>query len=175
MPRRRIALALMLLPCVIVLGFGLVVPLLLLLFKSVRENLGYGQVGGFSLDAYKTAFSTAVFRKTTVNALWVGAATALISVLLSYPIAYFITFRLRRARNLALLMIVISLFSGYIVRIYAWRTILGANGVINDGLERLGIIHSPLLFLLFSKWALLIVLTNLTVPFTVLIITGAMQ
>ena len=59
---------------------------------------------------------------------------ALLCVALSYPVAYFLAFRANRWRNLLLFLIVISTFASFIVRVFAWRIILGDSGVINDGL-----------------------------------------
>src|SRR5262249_32629758 len=85
------------------------------------------------------------------------------------------TFRLRRARNLALFLVVISLFTSYLVRLYAWYTILGEHGVVNTALRDLGITHHPLLFLLFSRWAVVIAWVNVFLPYSILMLTAAMQ
>src|SRR5262249_39106942 len=61
------------------------------------------------------------------------------------------------------------------VRLYAWDTILGSNGVINTALIRLGIVHEPLLFLLFSRTAVLIAWVNVFLPFSILMLTSSMQ
>jgi spermidine/putrescine transport system permease protein len=96
-------------------------------------------------------------------------------MVITYPVAYYIVFRMRRLRNVAMLLISVSLFSGYIVKIYSWRSILGANGLINGTLADLGLIDRPLSFLLFSKTAVFLTLVNLSLPFALLIIVGAMQ
>jgi spermidine/putrescine transport system permease protein len=174
--RRQLAIALLLLPAAGLLVFGLLVPSAFLFIRSFLESIGYGQVANhFTFESYTKAFGSSVYRQVTYNALGVGALTAIISTAASYPVAYFLTFRVQRARNLILFLIVASLFSSYLVRVYAWRTILGQNGVINDLLQRLGIIHDPLLFLLFSRWAVLLTLTNIFLPFTILILTASMQ
>ena len=63
-----------------------------------------------------------------------------------------------------LFLVVVALFSGYLVRIYAWRTILGEEGVINTALQTLGIVSEPLSFLLFSRTLPTITLVNFLVP-----------
>jgi spermidine/putrescine transport system permease protein len=174
--RRRLALAALLLPVGILLVFGLLVPSGFLLVRSFLESAGFGRlVYEFTPESYLKAFQTPVYRQVTFNAFSIGALTALVCTAASYPVAYFLTFRARRGRNLILFLIIASLFASYLVRVYAWRTILGQNGIINEGLERLGIIDQPLLFLLFSRWAVLITLVNIYLPFTILILTAAMQ
>jgi spermidine/putrescine transport system permease protein len=94
---------------------------------------------------------------------------------LGYPVSFFITFRLERARNLALFLVVVSLFTSYLVRLYAWYTILGQIGVINTALKAIGVIDAPLSFLLFSRWAVLLAFVNVFLPFTILILASSMQ
>jgi spermidine/putrescine transport system permease protein len=167
---------LLLLPVGIALSLGFVVPLALLFVKSFETSLGYGQVSGhLTFSAYVTAVTSPLYRTVAVNALEIGGIGTVVTLLLSFPLAYFIRFRLRRGQNTILLLIMISLFAGYIVKIYAWTTILGTYGVINTGLERIGLISQPLSVLLFSKIAVLIVVTYLSIPVSVLILAGSMQ
>jgi len=75
---------------------------------------------------------------------------------------------MKRLRDLILFLIVISLLSSYLVKVYAWRTILGNNGLINTTLMYLGIIREPLEFLLFSKVSVFVSLLHILIPFTIL-------
>jgi spermidine/putrescine transport system permease protein len=173
--RRRLAI-LLVMPAVLLVVGALVVPALILLTRSFLESSGYGQITyNFTISAYLNSVRNPVYWQVAYNAFGVGALTALVCVVASYPVAYFITFRLQRGRSLVLFLVVASLFSSYLVRIYAWRTILGQNGVINNGLIKLGIIEQPLLFLLFSRWAVLIAFVNVFLPYTILILTSSMQ
>ena len=172
---RRRAL-LLLLPLGIALSLGFVVPIALLFVKSFQTSLGYGQVSGhLTFSSYVTALTSPLYRTVAINALEVGGIGTVLTLLLSFPLAYFIRFRLRRGQNTILLLIMISLFAGYIVKIYAWTTILGTYGVINTGLQRIGLISHPLSILLFSKIAVLIVVTYLSIPVATLILVGSMQ
>jgi spermidine/putrescine transport system permease protein len=174
--RRRFAILLLIAPAVLLIVGALIIPAAILLAKSFFESLGYGQVSyNLTLSNYLDSIGNPVYRKVAYNALGIGGLAALICVVAGYPVAYFITFRLRRGRNLALFLVVISLFSSYLVRIYAWRTILGQHGVINDSLIKLGVIDHPLLFLLFSRSAVLIAFVNVFLPYSILILTSAMQ
>lgn len=173
--RRRWAL-LLLLPLGIALSLGFVLPIALLFVKSFQTSLGYGQVSGhLTFSSYVTALTSPLYLTVAVNALEVGGIGTVLTLLLSFPLAYFIRFRLRRGQNTILLLIMISLFAGYIVKIYAWTTILGTYGVINTGLLRIGLISHPLSILLFSKIAVLIVVTYLSIPVATLILVGSMQ
>lgn len=152
------------------------VPLALLFVKSFQTSLGYGQVSDhLTFSAYVTALTSPLYRTVAVNALVIGGIGTVLTLLLSFPLAYFIRFRMRRGQNTILLLIMITLFAGYIVKIYAWTTILGTYGLINTGLERIGLISQPLSVLLFSRFAVLIVVTYLSIPVSTLILVGSMQ
>ena len=71
---------------------------------------------------------------------------------------------------LVLFLITATLFASYLVRIYAWRTILGENGLLNSGLERLGLIDEPLGFLLYSRFAVTVALVHIFLPYVVLVL-----
>jgi spermidine/putrescine transport system permease protein len=66
---------------------------------------------------------------------------------------------------LAVLLMVVPLWISYLVRVYAWKIILGDNGVINSTLEAVGLTDDPLSFLLYSRFAVLLTLTYVSIPF----------
>jgi spermidine/putrescine transport system permease protein len=174
--RRRYAIALLVGPAVLLIGGALLVPAVNLVIQSFFGSQGYGQVTyHFTVSNYVDALKDPVYRTVAWHSFALGALAALLCLALGYPVAYFITLRLRRARNLALFLVVVSLFTSYLVRLYAWYTILGQHGVINDALARLGIVNHPLLFLLFSRTTVLIAFVNVFLPFTILMLASSMQ
>jgi spermidine/putrescine transport system permease protein len=174
--RRRLTLTMLLFPAVLVLILGLIIPAVWLLATSFMKSLGFGMIEKeFTLESYVTALTSTVYWKGILNALTIGGLTAFFSVLLSYPVAYFTSFKLTRGRNIFMFLIIASLFSSYLVRVYAWRTMLGTNGVVNQALMSIGLIDEPLRFILFSRWAVLITLVNVFLPFTILVLTSSMQ
>ena len=174
--RRRRSVLFLAAPGLIVLGLALAVPILYLLYQSFIVSLGYGQLqASFTLSNYTDALTDPVNRSIAIRTFSVAAVTATTCILFGYPASFFITFRLRRARNLALFLVVISLFTSYLVRLYAWYTVLGKDGLINTALETLHLIDGPISFLLFSKWAVLIAFVNVFLPFTILILASSMQ
>jgi spermidine/putrescine transport system permease protein len=128
-----------------------------------------------TLANYFRAITNPVYLRVTWNALQIGLLTAIFSVGFSYPVAYYVNFRMKRGRNTILMLIIISLFSSYLVRVYAWKTILGRNGLVNGLLLSLGMINEPLGFLLYSKTAVLITLVHVFLPFTILPILSNLQ
>jgi spermidine/putrescine transport system permease protein len=174
--RRRVAIVLLVGPAVLLVAAALVVPAANLLVQSFIESSGYGQVTyHFTFSNYTDALRDPVYRTVAWHSFGLGALAALICVVAGYPAAYFITFRLRRGRNIALFLVVVSLFTSYLVRLYAWYTILGSQGVINTALVRLGLVDHPLLFLIFSRTAVLIAFVNVFLPYSILMLTSSMQ
>jgi spermidine/putrescine transport system permease protein len=174
--RRRIAIVLLVGPAVLLVAGALLVPAANLLVQSFIESSGYGQVSyHFTFSNYTDALQDPVYRTVAWHSFGLAALAALICVVAGYPAAYYITFRLKRGRNLALFLVVVSLFTSYLVRLYAWYTILGSQGVINTALVRLGIVDHPLLFLIFSRTAVLIAFVNVFLPYSILMLTSSMQ
>lgn len=95
--------------------------------------------------------------------------TATIAVLLmAYPMAYFLAFRVNRYKVLWLILISIPFWTSYLLRVFAWKIILGFNGAINSGLISLGIIREPLEFLLYNPVAVVLTLSHAWVTFAIL-------
>jgi spermidine/putrescine transport system permease protein len=90
-------------------------------------------------------------------------------------VAFYVSFRLKRGRNLALYLVVLSLFASYLVRLYAWYTVLGTRGMINGALMSLGIVDQPISIILFNRFSLFIAFVNIFLPFSILMLTSTMQ
>jgi spermidine/putrescine transport system permease protein len=130
---------------------------------------------GHSLANYREALTNSLYVGLLVRSLWVGALVGALAVLISYPLVYAITLgALRRYGEFILFLVIVSLFSAYIVRVYAWRTVLGRNGVLNSALSGLGIIDHPLTFLLYSRFAVVVTLVNVLIPLAVLPLYSAL-
>ena len=96
-------------------------------------------------------------------------------VAVSYVFSHILMYVLPRARRTLYFLVLVSLFGGYLVRIYAWRSMLGRDGVVNSFLISAHIISAPLSFLLNSNFAIVIALLNFLIPLGVLPIFSAMQ
>ena len=175
--RQRPLALLGLLPVGVVICLAFVIPLAMLVVQSFHPPQGFGLLPShsFSFASYTQVLASPVYRSLALNTLEIAGIGAVLTTCLTFPVAYFIRFRLKRAQNLALLLTLVLLFAGYIVKVYTWRVILGNYGVLNTFLTGSGIIHHPLGILLFSKLAVLIVVTYLSLPVAILILVGAMQ
>jgi spermidine/putrescine transport system permease protein len=154
-----------------------VVPLCLLLLYSFYEvnEVSYTIQPTFNLSNFSAAFSGGLYRGLILHTILLGLIVGFVVLLISYAFAYIAVFVFPEQRELLLFLTLASMFGGYLVRIYAWRTILGDQGLINSGLESLGLISAPLRFLLFSRFAVIVTLVNFLLPFGVLPLFSALQ
>ena len=125
-------------------------------------------VPDFSLRNYAQVLSSGSYRYLILKALMSGAAIAAITAVIAYPVAFFIAKRIRVVKAALLTALLIPLYTGDLVRIFAWRLILGREGVLNSFLIWTGLIDRPIEALLFSPTATTIVLVYNYLPFMVL-------
>lgn len=131
---------------------------------------------GTSPENYLKVITSPLYREIILRSLWTGGCVGLASVVLAFPLAYAITLGpLRRAGAIILLLVIVSLFTAYIVRIYAWRTLLGRNGAISQLLTSAGFTNAPLEAFSYSKAAVIVTLTSILVPVAVLPLTSALS
>lgn len=123
-----------------------------------------------TLDNYREVVDSDLNRTLARNSLVVGLLAASFSVLIALPMAYWLRYSAGRWRGIVLFLIIASFLASYLVRIYAWRSMLGRNGAINRGLESLGIIDKPLDFLLYNRFAVTIALVHIFLPYVVLVL-----
>jgi spermidine/putrescine transport system permease protein len=153
----------------------LFVPYALLLVQSFWRLDNGVLKPGFTLDNYRRLVGTSLYPRTILysaeTALWVTGA----ALILAYPLAYLLAFKVRRHRNLLYLAVIIPLWVSYVVRAYAWKIILGQQGILNGLLLSLGLIHEPLSVLLYSRWAVVVALTHIYTPFALMPIFAVLE
>lgn len=140
-------------------------------FWTVRQ---WNIVREWNFNNYIDIFSSPVYTKLMLRSLNVGLRTAALSVLVVYPLAYTMVFRFEKYRDLILFLLAISLFSNYLIRIYAWRSILSSNGLVNWILMSVDLADGPESYLLFSSAGVVLVLLNVYLPFATLPIYSAL-
>ena len=139
-------------------------------FWSVRARIMRPDFTGKNYVATFTDYGDVL-----LHTLLIGVAIAIVTTALAYTFAFAIRFRAGRFGNLLLLLTLITLFGGYLVKIYAWKSILGRDGIINGALAWLRIIDDPLTFFIYSANGVVITLTYFLLPFAVLPIYGSMR
>ena len=174
---RRGALRFLALPPYVWLGLFFVLPLVLIVAISFRPETGpidFDDPWAPSLIQYQRAFEPAYLRLLGVSVLMAlgiaGGAT-----LLAYPVAYFLAFRARERAPFYLVLLLIPFATSYLLRVMAWRLMLGGEGAINSFLQFTGLTAEPLDLLLYSRAAVMITLVYVWIPFAALPIYAAMQ
>ena len=102
-------------------------------------------------------------------------AVTAFSLLLGYPLAYFLSFRCGIQKNILYQMVIVPLWVSYLVRGYAWKTILGSEGILNSFLQYAHMTHGPVSFLLYSPFAVVLMLTHIYTPFVFLPIYASLE
>ncbi|HTS60062.1 MAG TPA: ABC transporter permease [Terriglobales bacterium] len=132
-------------------------------------------VHSWNLDNYRELLHVDVYRQTLFRSMWIAARVMLFSLLLAYPLAYYLSFQASRRKDLLYQLVIIPLWVSYLVRAYAWKTILGSDGVLNTLFEYLHLTNHPLDFLLYSPFAVVLTLTHIYTPFAFLPIYAALE
>jgi spermidine/putrescine transport system permease protein len=122
----------------------------------------------FTLDNYRAALGEPIYRDLLFRSLKVSAIVSVVTVILAYPVAYFISFHGGRAKGLWIFIITVPFWTGYLLRILSWKVILGYKGVLNSALLGLGVISEPLETLLYSLNAVIITLAHSWAAFAIL-------
>jgi spermidine/putrescine transport system permease protein len=113
-------------------------------------------------------FETPIYLILLVKSILMSLVATTVIILMAYPMAYFLAFRVTKHKILWLIIITIPFWTSYLLRVFAWKVILGFNGVINSGLISLGLIEEPLGFLLYNPTSVVITLTHAWLAFAIL-------
>lgn len=160
--------------------YTLLVPgltiIILFLFIPLIYTIGSTFIGdsGFTFSRYTTFFTDGYYVKIFSRTLKIALITALISMILGIPVAYYISRSKKSIRGVLIACTVFPLLTNSVVRSFAWMTILGKNGVINNLLMHVHVIGSPLK-LLYTEFAIIIGTVYLFLPLMVVSLVGVME
>ncbi|MEM6825597.1 MAG: ABC transporter permease [Pseudomonadota bacterium] len=122
-----------------------------------------------TLKNYREAVSEPLYRLLLGRSILISGAVTLVTVLLAFPIAYYVSFHVAPSRkSLWIFLITIPFWTSYLVRVFLWKVILGFNGVVNSGLMGLGLTDEPVTFILYNANAVVITLAHAFAPFAIL-------
>lgn len=129
-----------------------------------------------TLKNYREAFSEPLYAELLSRSIRIAGAVTLVTVVLAFPVAYFVSFHVAPERkSLWLFLITIPFWTSYLLRIFLWKVILGFNGVLNTSLQGIGFIDEPLTFILYNANAVVITLAHAFAPFAILPIFVALE
>lgn len=161
-------------PTLLVMLVGLGAPLLLLIGYSFGTNIppSAETTGGIdptpTLARYEEVFGRDVYRNVFLRTIGVASLATFLTVALSYPVAYYLAFHVKRTKMIWLILLTIPFWTSYLLRAFSLKIILGYNGVINSGLISAGLIEAPIEVLLYSTPAVIIALTHAYAAFAIL-------
>lgn len=123
----------------------------------------------FTLANYSEAFTDPLYRELMIRSLRISGSVTVATVLLAFPIAYFVSFHVAPGRkSLWLFLITIPFWTSYLIRVFLWRVILAYDGPVNGTLVGLGLIDEPLSWILYNANAVIITLAHAFAPFAIL-------
>ena len=155
-------------PTLLAMLLGLAMPLLVLFTLSfwIQEYLDFIRI--FSFKNYLDFFQKPIYIKILFKSIRMSSLVTVVTVLLAYPMAYYIAFRVQRNKLVWLILITVPFWTSYLLRVFAWKIMLGYNGVINSGLKSLGLLSEPLEFLLYNPTSVVITLAHAWAAFAIL-------
>ncbi len=162
------------------LPVGFVTVLLLLPYLFLFAHSFFRLTNGrltheLTLENYRRLFGTPLYPNTILFSAGIAARVTIVALLLAYPLAYLLAFKVKRHRDLMYMAVIIPLWVSYLVRAYAWKIILGQEGILNGFLQWAHLIDQPVAFLLYSKWAVIIALIHIYTPFTLMPIYAVLE
>ncbi|MBP7999266.1 MAG: ABC transporter permease [Chloroflexi bacterium] len=161
-------------PSVLFLGLLFLLPLGIMVLFSFRAGSFGAERDQFTLAHYQEFFANTAMQKllwrSVVLSLWVSLYT----VVLAYPLAYFLTFQAGAMKFTLLSIIIVPAWVSYLLRVLSWKVILGSDGALASLLEWIGFtVDSPLL--LYSADAVIVTLVYVWIPFVALPIFTALE
>jgi putative spermidine/putrescine transport system permease protein/spermidine/putrescine transport system permease protein len=156
------------LPAVILVVLVIVLPVGGLFWLSLVED------GAFSLIHYARLIHSPTYANVFLTTFEVSAVVTVLALLAGYPVAYVLVRLPAFWRNLCLIAVVLPFWTSLLVRTYAWLVLLQRRGVVNTGLEYLGLINEPLQ-LVHNMTGTVIGMTHIMLPFLILPLYGAMN
>jgi spermidine/putrescine transport system permease protein len=149
-------------PTLIVMLFAMCAPFVILVVMSFWTQHAFEFDTTLTLNNYREAIEEPVYRALMIRSLWISGTCAAVTVLVSYPMAYYVAFHVHRHKLVWIILMTLPFWTSYLLRVFSWKVILGYNGAINSGLKSLGLIEQPLEFLLYSPTAVVITLAGLS-------------
>ncbi len=155
----------------------MIVPYAMLFYYSLGSVDYMTFKPGLSAANFIRVFSTEPYAGVLLKSVKLGLITAIGSAILAYPVAFCLAFHTRSERRKfqLYLLVIVPWWAAYLVKAYAWKTILGRDGIINQGLAAIGLIERPLSFLIYNQTSVALVLIYIFTPFAVLSIYASLE
>jgi spermidine/putrescine transport system permease protein len=147
----------------------LAAPMATVLVFSFLTSNGGSVSTPFTLQNYAEVWSGRIYQAIMMRSLWVSMSVTLVTVLLAYPIAYFISFNVSPSKKaIWLFLITIPFWTSYVIRVSLWRVILGYDGIVDSTLMGMGLASEPVNILSNGVLSIVITLAHAYAPFAIL-------
>ena len=155
-------------PTLLIMLAGMCVPFAILVAMSFWTQHVFEFDTTPSLTNYNEILDKPMYRVLLTRSLAISGACTVATVLLAYPMAYYVAFHVHRHKMVWIVLMTLPFWSSYLLRVFAWKIILGYKGAINASFMGLGWLEKPLEFLLYSPTAVVITLTHAWAAFAIL-------
>lgn len=132
-------------------------------------------VRGFTLQNYYEALTNPLLAQSFLLSLRIAVVTVVATAIIAYPFAYFLAKRAGRFKLVAMLLVIIPYWTSFILRTYAWKLLLGNQGILNSTLQYLGLRSEPITAFLYSPTATAIGLIYVFLPLMVLPLFNSLE
>jgi spermidine/putrescine transport system permease protein len=162
-------------PPLLWVGLFLILPYAMMFAHSLWAVREGNIVHQWNLQNYARLFTNPLYAEVLFRTMRIAGAVTLCSLLLGYPLAYYLSFHSGARKELLYQLVIVPLWVSYLVRGYAWKTILGSDGVLNGFLQYFHLTQEPVGFFLYSPFAVVLMLTHIYTPFVFLPIYAALE
>lgn len=157
------------LPAVLVVAVGFFMPLAVLVVYSFWPTEDGQIIHRWTTENYARFFTEQAYWRMLLRSFGLVSLASALTVLLSFPFAYFVAAKVRPSRRLAWILIaVIPFWTSYLIRVFAWLNMFGDQGLINRALTEISLVSSPIEFFGFGRPAIVITFVNLLFPLSFL-------
>ncbi|MEM7440107.1 MAG: ABC transporter permease [Pseudomonadota bacterium] len=155
-------------PTMLILTIGIIIPFAILVAMSLWTRQGFGFDTTLTLNNYQRVWNEPIFGALLKRSFWISGVATVVTVVLCYPMAYYVAFHVHRNKMMWIILMTLPFWTSYLLRVFAWKVVLGYEGVINSGLMAAGIIEQPLEVLLYSQTAVIVTLAHAWAAFAIL-------
>ena len=159
----------LLFPALILVILAMASPMLLTVVTSFHTQVSMMEIDTtLTLQRYRDFFSKPIYTTLLVRSIKISFFVTLITLITTYPLAYYISFYVKKNKMLWIVLMTLPFWTSYLLRVFSWKVILGHKGVINSALMASGMIDEPLSFLIYSQTAVVLTLAHAWAAFAIL-------
>ena len=159
----------LLFPALLLIILAMASPMLLTFVTSFHTQVSMMEIDStFTIDRYVDFFSKPVYTTLLARSIKISFFVTLVTLITTYPLAYYIAFYVKKNKMLWIVLMTLPFWTSYLLRVFAWKVILGHKGAVNSALMAIGMIEEPLGFLIYSQTAVVLTLAHAWAAFAIL-------